>query len=123
MRLPVPDRLLDYEVNELGEVKSLPRTIMRGNRWWTTTPYQIGGKILKYDIKECNGHKLKRVQIYNSELKYRIHYYIARLVYAVFNNKDYDTLPNIHYKDGDTMNCNLDNLYETTNPRQNKRLS
>lgn len=113
-RLPVPDLLLPYEVNEYGEVKSLERTVMRKNRWWwEPTPYKIPERILKHDIKLTGNTKLARVQLYNSELKYRVCYYISRLVYAVHNYKDYNELRNIHYRDGDSLNSRLDNLYET----------
>jgi len=116
-RLPVPDRLLPYEVNELGQVRSIDRIIMRKCRHtWEPTPYHIRERILKYDLKLTNNVQLARVNLYNSELDYRICYYVSRLTYAVFNNKDYDTIPNIHYRDGNSLNCRLDNLYETEEP-------
>lgn len=118
-RLPVPDEQLPYEVNEYGEVKSLARTIMRKCRHtWAATPYIIPEKILKHDIKVTGGTPLARVQLYNSELKYRICYYISRLVYAVHNYKDYNSIRNIHYRDGNSLNSNLDNLYETSSLRR-----
>jgi hypothetical protein len=113
-RLPVPDPLLPYEVNEHGEIKSLARTIMRKNRWRSEpTPYYISERILKHDIKLSYNTKLARVQLYCSDPKYRLCYYISKLVYAVHNNRNYNDLRNIHYIDGDSLNSELYNLYET----------
>ena len=117
-RLPVPDKSLPYEVNEMGEVRSLPRTILRKCRHTgNLVPYEIPLRILKYDVKVTGWSKLARVQLYNSELKYRICYYVAKLVYAVHNYKDYNSIHYIHYKDGNSLNCSLNNLYETNSLR------
>ena len=113
-RLPVPDQELPYEVNELGEVKSLARTGMRKCRHTgNPAPYKIPERILKQDIKLSYNTKLARVQLYCSDPKYRLCYYVSRLVYAVHNNKNYNEIRNIHYRDGDSLNSKLDNLYET----------
>ena len=123
MWMSVPD-WLPYEVNELGEIKSIERYIIRGNRRWTFSPYLIKEKILRYDNKICNGKPLARVKLISEDGEYRVTFYVARLVYALFNHKDYNHIPNIHYRDGNPLNCSLDNLYETKEPyKKSKRFS
>ena len=122
MWLPIP--WYPYEINELGQVKSIERYLMRANRYWTEpTPYKIKERILKYDNKITWWKLLARVQLYSEDWTHRRCIYVARMVYSLFLWKNYLKIPNIHYKDNNPLNCGLGNLYETNEPRANaKRL-
>ncbi len=121
MRLQI--KWYPYEVNELGEVKSIERYIMRPNRWWSEpTPYKIIERILKRDIKYSRDVPLAKVQLYSEDWTHRICAYVARLVYCTFNWLNNRDVNNIHYRDGNPLNCALENLYETKTARkQSKR--
>lgn len=109
----LPIKWYPYEINELGEVKTIERYIMRPNQRGTEpTPYKIKERVLKYDNKFSNERPLARVCLYSEDRTHKKTIYVARMVYALFNWKDYDKIPNIHYKNNNPLDCRLENLYE-----------
>tara|TARA_R100001086_G_scaffold246465_1_gene178733 strand:+ start:361 stop:891 length:531 start_codon:yes stop_codon:yes gene_type:complete len=90
----------NYEINPLGEVRSIPRMIdsNRGYKYYNT------GKILK-PILNSNGYYMVRLSK-NGKVKQK---YIHRLIAETLlkNTKD---LPEINHKDGNKLNNNLENL-------------
>ena len=106
----------NYLVNDQWQVKAIERTITRTNRFWKEEQRTLPEKILKYDIKQNynRSHKLSRVKLYRDNIywkKEKKTFYVARLVYCVFNNLSYEDSKNVHYKNWNTLDCRLDNLY------------
>lgn len=100
---------LPYTVNKLWEVWSKEMVIRRASRRWGSADYIKQPQKLKVDWKEREWHLLWRVQLYDLEW-WRKCYYVARLVYALYNWIPYEMLTQIHYKDWNSRNLRLDNL-------------
>ena len=101
-----------YSIYENWDIYSEPKYIERIWRRGKSCNYYTKRIKLVYDIKETDWHKLARVKLYDGEWR-RYNYYVSKLVYAKFNGIPYKSLKNIHYKDWNTLNCSLDNLYPT----------
>lgn len=103
-----------YEVYENWLVRSKPRKIEMTNRRWTINKYIKPSRILKPEIKHWNKNtKQLRYKLKGDQWWKTI--YNAKIVYSVFKNIPYDNLDNIHFKDGNSLNCALYNLYQTKN--------
>jgi len=82
-----------YEVSNMGRVRN------RGT-----------GKILT--TNPTKSHKKPQVWLYNTYHGTTCEYSLDRIVYFTFNGISAEaTLKRVYHRDGDIMNCKLDNLY------------
>ena len=114
---------LPYTISIDWVIVSDERTVTYNNRWWTQTTYTKKSYTLKYDWKYSeSGHKLARVTLYDPESQTNKSYYVAKLLYSVYNNIEYNKVRNIHYRDNDTTNITLSNIYSTWTAKQSQTL-
>ena len=82
-----------YEVSNLGRVRN-----KRTNKILTTNP--------------TKSHKRPQVWLWTTYFGCSCQYTLARLVYATFHNCTNQFIKKrIYHRDGDIMNCKLENLY------------
>ena len=83
-----------YEVSNLGRVRN-----------------KKSGKILA--TNPTKSHKTPQVWLYTEYFGCTLQYTLSKLVYFTFNkvSSRSDEVKRVKYRDGNVMNCNLDNLY------------
>ena len=101
---------LPYTINTDWKVFSTGRQVEYINAVnGVETKYWKPPQELKIDYKVMWCNCLARVQLYD-EQGFRKCYYVARLLYSFHYGVPYDRLTQIHYKDGDSKNLNINNL-------------
>lgn len=106
---PIPGYEGFFIISEYGDIKSLPREIIRSNG---RNFFMKEGKLLKPFISNCG---YKRIALRNNEKK--IKYSVHRLVALAFLELD-DSRPFVNHIDGDRSNNHFSNL-EWSNMREN----
>lgn len=82
-----------YEVSNLGRVRN-----------------RKSGKILA--TNPTKSHKKPQVWLYTEYFNTTLQYTLDKLVYFTFNSVSAEvTNKRVHHRDGDIMNCKLENLY------------
>lgn len=105
-----------YQASNLGNIKSLDRTIATKNRWGQDNPRKYKGKAIKPQFSKVGYYVVKL-----NTGKFSRSYYIHHLVMKSFTpNPDPIRLSNINHKDGNKLNNRLENL-EWCTPKQNTR--
>ncbi len=110
---PSNDRIriydFDYEINSSWQIRSYDKYVTyESTRWHKQIEHFMPAKFLKYDIKESQYKSLVRVQLYKDQVRYC--FYVARLVYTIFNWLDYNSVTRVSYIDWDPLNLSLSNL-------------
>lgn len=101
-----------YEISTKWRIRAKERRIEKASRRWGMASFMKKQMILTPEIKISKSwYKQLRVKIKNEDT--RKTFYVARCVYVTFNNIDYSSSRHIHFRDWNSFNCNLENLYRT----------
>jgi hypothetical protein len=96
-----------YEASNLGRVRSIPRIIVRKNRWGKITEFTHKGRILSSDNKVSNGY---RGLILSKGDAIQYSFKVHQLIVRTFNPLENETGYVINHKDGNKENNAVDNL-------------
>lgn len=98
----------DYEINSDWQIRSYDKYVTyESTRRNKTVSFFMPWKILKLDTK-IDSTPLIRVQLYKDKIRYC--FYVARLVYTIFNWLSYDSVTRVSYIDWNSLNLSLSNL-------------
>ena len=98
-----------YEINRLGVIRSIDRTLEYTGRWGGTIKRFFPGKIIKPQVwKDRNGITCVTVSLYEDDGRYcqYITTLMAKTFMQPFNHKY-----QIRHLNGDSSDCRLSNLY------------
>lgn len=117
--------LKKYEVSNLGNIRSKPRTVERIDRWGNYYNFNYTGKLLNQRTNGIEKHLFVSVEYYNERTfeKIRTSLYVHKAVATAFvKNPDPKHLDKVTHKDGNIQNNLPSNLKWTNQSHLSKKM-